>query len=146
MKSASIYHIWLDLKSSAVVLGTTKGELYAYFHNKPPAKLNLAQIDEIQKYKLYGGSYDATWFGGPLAEQEPIIIHTPDKLAAILKKCLLPSANPVIEYFMHNLPKNNNLGGIIEVIRLINYQFPRDTRELPVLLERLSNRGFFKLA
>jgi hypothetical protein len=152
MQSSLLFHVTLSLPSSAVILGTTEGELYHYYQNTPPDTLNLYEIDVIQKQKLKSGSYDSMWFESAAAQKEPLLIDTLDILTGKLVKSLLIPASEVlavtevIDCFKFNMPKNLNLGGALECLRIINHKYGILTGQLSDFLDRLSAQEFFRLA
>jgi hypothetical protein len=147
MRSSLAYHVILSLPSAAVLLGTTEGELYRYYNNFPPDKLNLQEIEAIQKQKLKTGSYDSMWFESDLATKEPLLLDDLPTLTSKLVKSLLsdPSVE-LLDCFKFNMPKNLNLGGVLECLRIINHKYGILTGQLSDFLDRLSDQEFFRLA
>lgn len=149
MKSSLVHHVHLELRSAAVILGTTEGELYAHFQNNPPDRMTLSEIDDLAKLRLKTGKCDSFWFNSELAQKDPLLTHPLEELCFILQSALKyyfhEDTNSLIDTFKLNAPKNLNLGGILEALRIINSQYPVLTDELHVLLERLSRRRFFRL-
>src|ERR1700721_3648890 len=147
MKIGLPHHVKLSLASSAVLLGTTEGELYHYYKNSPPDKLNLQEIETIQKQKLKTGSYDSMWFESEAAQKEPLLLDSMDVLASKLVKSLLPGDHTeLLDCFKFNMPKNLTLGGVLECLRIINHKYGVLTGQLSDFLDKLSEQEFFRLA
>lgn len=147
MHSSLAYHCLLDLPSAAVLLGTTEGELYHYHKNNPPQRLNLQEIELIQKQKLKNGSYDSLWFESPAAMKDPLLFDSLEVLTSKLVNSLLTGDNTeLVECFKCNMPKNKNLGGALECLRILNGKYPELTGQLSILADKLSDKEFFRLA
>lgn len=147
MKSSLAYHCRVSLSSAAVLLGTTEGELYHYYKNHPPDKLNLYEIELIQKNKLKAGSYDNMWFESAAATKEPLLLDNINVLTSKLILCLNPGdPEQLVDCFQLNMPNNLNLGSVLECLRIINYKFEPLTGQLSDFLDRLSTQEFFRLA
>jgi hypothetical protein len=147
MRTSLPYHVKLSLPSAAVLLGTTEGELYHYYQNNPPDTLNLQEIEVIQKQKLKTGSYDSMWFESAAAQKEPLLLDNLEILTGKLVKSLLPGDySELLDCFKFNMPKNLNLGGVLECLRIINHKYGILTGQLSDFLDRLSAQEFFRLA
>src|ERR1700721_843916 len=147
MRSSLAYHCRVSLASAAVLLGTTEGELYRYYNNFPPIALNLQEIEVIQKHKLKHGSYDSMWFESDLATKEPLLLDTLDILTSKLVKSLRTGDHTeLLDCFKFNMPKNLNLGGVLECLRIINHKYGVLTGQLSDFLDKLSEQEFFRLA
>lgn len=150
MHSSLCHHVKLTIPSAAVVLGTTEGELYAHFNNYPPERLTLAEIDAINIKRLKSGKCDDIWFNSERAMKEPLLAHSLETLCHMLLQSLTSTnitseSKELIDIFRINSPTNLNLGGILGALRIVHTQYTLLTGELYILLDRLSDRGFFKL-
>lgn len=152
MKTALAYHVRFNHHSAARLLGTTIGELFKQFQNTPPDTLTLSEIDKLQSEKLKRGDYDSRWFNSPIASLEPVLSSSVDELLSKITSSLdrdqqnfWPQWEDLQQSFRTKCPANRNLGGVLEVIRIINSEYPNMVGEFSSFLDKLSNLNFFDL-
>lgn len=152
MKTAIAYHIYFNHHSSARLLGTTVGEIFKHFNNAPPDRLTLYEIDKLQGLKLKNGDYDCRWFNSPIAQVEPVLSHNVDELLQKITVSLdhsqpnfWPQWEDLQQSFRTKCPASRNFGNVVEVLRILNYEYPHMIGEFSDFINKLSDLNFFNL-
>lgn len=152
MKTALSYHVQFNHHSAARLLGTTIGELFKHYNNAPPDTLSMYEIDKLQIEKLKRGDYDSRWFNSPIAAIEPVLSYSIDELLQKITTSLdhdqenfWPQWEELQQSFRTKCPSGKNLGGVLEVIRILNSEYPKMIGDFVGFLDKLSNLNFFDL-